>query len=147
MSQTTTPSASAEKSGTANRRILYCNCAYARVVPADTKSAVLAGLSGADVAFDAVPDLCELAARRDKSLERLAAGSQPVDVVACFPRAVRWLFHAADAPLPEDGVRILNMREEQPDSILATVLGTAPEDTVESAPNNAADTATEEATP
>lgn len=108
------------------RRILYCNCAYARVVPAETKAAVLTGLAEADIAFDAVPDLCELAARRDKSLERLATGSTTadteVDIVACFPRAVRWLFHAADAPLPESGVRIHNMREDAPESILEAVL-------------------------
>ena len=40
-----------------NGRILYCHCAYANVVPAATKAAVLEGLSAANVEFDAVPDL------------------------------------------------------------------------------------------
>lgn len=104
------------------RRILYCHCAYARVVPPEVKAKVLEGLSAEGVAFDAVPDLCELAARRDPSLERLAAGSEPVAIVACYPRAVRWLFHAADAPLPEDGVTIHNMRVEEAESLLDAVL-------------------------
>jgi hypothetical protein len=54
-------------------RILYCHCAYARVVPVETKTAVLEGLSQAGVEFDAVPDLCEMAARRDPSMRSSAS--------------------------------------------------------------------------
>ena len=36
-------------------RILYCHCAYAKVVPPAVKAAVLTGLSEADVEFEAVP--------------------------------------------------------------------------------------------
>lgn len=104
------------------RRILYCHCAFSRVVPEDVKGEVLAGLAESGKAFDAVPDLCELAARQDPALDRLAAGTSPVDIVACFPRAVRWLFHAAEAALPEDGVQIHNMRAESSAEILAHVL-------------------------
>lgn len=105
------------------RRILYCHCAFARVVPEEVKGRVLEGLADADVAFDAVPDLCELAAHQDPSLERLAAGSgEELDIVACYPRAVKWLFHAANAPLPEAGVRIHNMRTTEAEAVLADVL-------------------------
>ena len=45
-------------------RILYCHCAYAKVVPPEIKAVVLNALSQADVEFDAVPDLCEMAATR-----------------------------------------------------------------------------------
>lgn len=106
-----------------SRRILYCHCAFSRVVDEDRKRQVLAGLVESGLAFDAVPDLCELAARQDADLERLAAGSEPVEIVACYPRAVRWLFHAAEADLPEEGVTIHNMRAEEPESILARLLG------------------------
>ena len=105
------------------RRILYCHCAFSRVVDEDKKKEVLAGLAASDLAFDAVPDLCELAARHDTDLERLAAGKESVDIVACYPRAVRWLFHAADLELPEE-VRIHNMRADEPSKILADLLGT-----------------------
>ncbi|MEM8993656.1 MAG: hypothetical protein AAGF23_02565 [Acidobacteriota bacterium] len=106
-----------------DRRILYCHCAFSRVVDEDTKSQVLAGLAESGVAFDAVPDLCELAARQDPDLERLAASGCGVDIVACYPRAVRWLFHAAEVELPEDGVRIHNMRAQEPGEILAELCG------------------------
>lgn len=105
-----------------DRRILYCHCAFARVVPKDVKDEVLQGLSASDTAFEAVPDLCELAARQDPSLQRLANGDQPLDIVACYPRAVRWLFHAAEAPLPEEGVTVHNMRTLDAESTLAAVL-------------------------
>ena len=89
-------------------RILYCHCAYAKVVPSDVKAAVLNGLSEANVEFDAVPDLCEMAAHGDPRLRELA-GQGPLTIAACYPRAVRWLFASAAAPLPEQSVRIWNM--------------------------------------
>jgi len=93
------------------RRILYCHCAFARVVPPEVKAAVLARLAEADVEFDAVPDLCEMAARGDERLRELAAGA-PLAIAACYPRAVKWLFASAGAPLPDEGVRVWNMRVE-----------------------------------
>lgn len=91
------------------QRILYCHCAFAQVVPAETKAAVLEQLSASGASFEAVPDLCEMAARRDPALTEIAA-SDGGTIVACYPRAVRWLFTGAGLTLPE-GVRVLNMRE------------------------------------
>jgi len=105
-------------------RILYCHCAYAKVVPTETKSAVLNGLSQAGIEFDAVPDLCEMAARGDVRLRELASGS-PLTIAACYPRAVRWLFAAAGADLAEKNVRVWNMRVEPPESIVNGVLDVA----------------------
>lgn len=104
-------------------RILYCRCAYAKVVPLETKDAVLRKLSDSGVAFDAVPDLCEMSARRDPALKQLAEGGN-VKIAACYPRAVKWLFAAADAKLPEEGsVEILNMRTEEADEVCEKLLG------------------------
>jgi len=92
-------------------KILYCNCTYAKVVPTDVKQTVLRQLSDSGLAFDAVADLCDMSARRDPSLKKIADGGC-TKIAACYPRAVKWLFHAADAPLRDDDVTILNMREE-----------------------------------
>ena len=105
-----------------NKRILYCNCAYAQVVPPQVKEDVLEGLVASGVAFDAVADLCEMSARRDPSMKRLAAEGTPVRIAACFPRAVRWLFAAAEAPLPAEGVEISNMRVEPAEEVLGELL-------------------------
>jgi len=101
-------------------RILYCHCAYAQVVPDDVKKAVLKKLCDSGAAFDAVADLCEMSARRDPALERLASGGA-VKVAACYPRAVKWLFAAAKAPLPLDTTEVLNMRVQTADEIRAAL--------------------------
>ncbi len=104
-----------------SQRILYCHCAYAKVVPPQTKTAVLEGLSRANVAFDAVPDLCEMAARKDPQLAALA-GSGPLCIAACYPRAVRWLFSSAGVTLAEGSATVLNMRTEPAETVLAGLL-------------------------
>jgi hypothetical protein len=100
-------------------RILYCHCAFARVVPADVKSSVLHRLAASEVEFEAVPDLCEMSARQDPRLAELASG--PVRVAACYPRAVRGLFEAAGSPLAESA-QILNMRADPADKVVQALL-------------------------
>jgi len=102
-------------------RILYCHCQYAQVVPPEVKAAVLRKLCESGVAFEAVADLYELSARQDPSLQRLAQGGS-VKIAACFPRAVKWLFHAAQADLPLDGAEVLNMRVQSAEEVVAALL-------------------------
>src|SRR5437879_12695348 len=101
-------------------RILYCHCQYAQVVPPEVKEAVLRRLCESGVAFDAVADLCEMSARQDPSLKRLTEGGA-VKIAACFPRAVKWLFHTAKADLPLDNVEVLNMRVQSPEEVTAAL--------------------------
>ena len=98
-------------------RILFCHCSYAQVVPKEVKEDVLKRLCASGAAFDAVADLCDMSARKDPALKKLVA-SGDVKIVACYPRAVKWLFHAAEAPLPKEGVEILNMRDQTADQIM-----------------------------
>jgi len=97
-------------------RILFCNCTYAQVVPKEVKQAVLQKLCESGVAFDAVADLCELSARHDPSLKRLAEGGA-VKIAACYPRAVKWLFHAAKADLSPGSTEVLNMRAQSAEEV------------------------------
>ena len=101
--------------------ILYCHCAYAQVVPKEVKEAVLRKLCDAGVSFEAVADLCEASARRDEALKRLADGGS-IKIAACYPRAVKWLFASAQAPLPADGTEVLNMRTQTADEIVDSLL-------------------------
>ena len=101
--------------------ILYCHCQYAQVVPKEVKEAVLKKLCESGVAFEAVADLCEMAARRDPALQRLA-GSGAVKIAACFPRAVKWLFHQANAPLALDATEVLNMRVQTANEVMEQLL-------------------------
>ena len=101
-------------------RVLFCNCTYAQVVPAEVKAAVLRKLCESGVAFDAVADLCELSARQDSSLKSLADGG-PVKIAACFPRAIKWLFASGGAPLKPEATEILNMRVQTADDVVAAL--------------------------
>jgi hypothetical protein len=116
----------------AQARILYCRCAYANVVPAEVKHEVLRRLCASGAAFDAVADLCEMSARRDPALGRLAAGEGEIRIAACYPRAVHWLFAAAGAALPQDRVEVLNLRkldaDEAVEKLLAPPCGEGEED-------------------
>ena len=98
-------------------RILYCHCNYAQVIPKETKEEVLRKLCASGLAFDAVADLCEMSARRDPALNALAQSGK-VKVVACYPRAVKWLFASARAPLALDATEVLNMRAQNPQEIM-----------------------------
>jgi hypothetical protein len=99
-------------------KILYCHCQYAQVVPKEVKEAVLRHLSESGVAFDAVADLCEMAARRDPALKQIASGGD-VKIAACFPRAVKGLFHQCDADLAADKTEVLNMRTMTAEEVCA----------------------------
>ena len=101
-------------------RIVHCQCAYARVIPPHTKAAVQAHVDSTSARIESVPDLCEMSARHDPVLQDVA-GTGPVLIVACYERAVRGLFEAAGAPLPQEGVRVLNMRTESAESIAVQI--------------------------
>jgi hypothetical protein len=101
-------------------RIVYCHCAYARVVPPAVKSAVLGNLCASDNAFEAVADLCEMSARRDPALKRLASAG-PLKIAACYPRAVKWLFSAAGADLDPTQTEILNQRDQEAEAIIESL--------------------------
>ena len=91
------------------------------MVPPEVKAAVLRRLADSGIAFDTVADLCELSARQDPSLQRLAAGGGLKSPLV-FPRAVKWLFHAAQADLPLDTAEVLNMRVQTADEVAAALL-------------------------
>jgi hypothetical protein len=107
-----------------SQRILYCHCTYANVVPAEVKQQVLQKLSESGKAFDAVADLCEMSAKRDPALPLLAQ-QHDLQIVACYPRAVKWLFSNAGVQLQPDS-SVLNMRTETAEAIVAQLLSHTP---------------------
>ena len=96
--------------------LLYCNCTYAQVLDPAVKAAVLRRLCDSGQSFEAVADLCEMSARRDPALQRLAA-APGAKIAACFPRAVKWLFASAGAPLDPARTEVLNLRELNADQV------------------------------
>jgi NAD-dependent dihydropyrimidine dehydrogenase PreA subunit len=108
-------------------RIVYCDCSRAEIIPPEVKRQVLIELSGAGVVFESVSDLCGLCADKDTGLQRIAEARE-VRIAACYPRAVKWLFHAAGAPLNGARVRVVNMRELGAAEVVANLISDLPED-------------------
>lgn len=109
-----------------SQRVLYCHCAYARVVPEAVKQEVLAGLAASNLEFEAVPDMCEMSARRDARLAAWVESGDTLQIAACYPRAIKWLFSAAGVELPEERVKIWNMRELPASDIVTSILEAKP---------------------
>ena len=102
---------------TQTTNIMLCTCESFHAAGAGAVAAVRSALGDLPVEVTEVGDLCGLAARRDGRLARLAGAPRSV-VIACYPRAVRWLFAAAGSPLDDQRTQLLNMRTEGADEIV-----------------------------
>lgn len=101
-------------------QIVYCHCAYARVIAPEVKTEVLQHLACSGEEWESVPDLCEMSARKDSHLAALAAQGG-IRIAACYPRAVRSLFQAAGAPLSPEA-KVLNMRAQPAAEVVAGLM-------------------------
>jgi NAD-dependent dihydropyrimidine dehydrogenase PreA subunit len=95
------------------------------VIPQVSKARILGALQAAEIAVESVADLCGMAARRDPRLH-VWAQSDSLAIIACYPRAVRWLFKAAGAPLADGSVRLFNMRTQSPEEIVEALVPEPP---------------------
>lgn len=133
-----------------HRPILYCRCAYAKVLPEDVKDSVLERLIDSNLPFESVSDLCEMSARKDPGLVPLSQQAG-LRIVACYPRAVKWLFSAAGAAIQTDSnqsdsshsdakqpvyIEVVNMRTDSADTVCAK-LGIGKAETTEGAESQA----------
>lgn len=98
------------------KKVLFCHCAYTDMLSGEMKQEILSALANAEVELVEVADLCEMAANKDSSLiEHLASGDTAV--IACHPRAVRWILHSAGVE-KSGTLNILDMRARSAESIL-----------------------------
>ncbi len=104
---------------TEKKNILYCHCKYARVVDKNVKDEVLDGLAASGQPFHAAPDLCEMASRKDPMMDQRAKAGE-LQIIACYPRAVKALYKQAGFEYPDD-ITIHNMREQSAEEILNNV--------------------------
>jgi NAD-dependent dihydropyrimidine dehydrogenase PreA subunit len=103
--------------------ILICRCAHCHKIPGAVCDRIMQGLRKAGIPFQSVHDLCGAAAAANGTLAQWAA-MERLHVVACYPRAVRWLFSRAGAPLKND-VRLLNAASDDADAIVASLTADA----------------------
>ena len=100
---------------------VYCNCTYAKIIDADVKSAVLDRISESGEEVICLPDICEMAARKDPELAKVFDGK--VKLAACYERSVKWLCHKGGIEIDPENVEIYNMREMSADEVCEKFLG------------------------
>jgi heterodisulfide reductase subunit A-like polyferredoxin len=105
-------------------KILFCQCDRDAVIPPEARKEIASALAARPGAV-MVDDLCAAAARHDPILAECAASERLV-VAACHPRAVRWLFRWAGAPLDETRVTFLDLRRLTPAETLAAIGANSP---------------------
>lgn len=103
-----------------NGPVLYCRCEGRSFIPDSRKDEIQSLLESSGKSVTILTDLCGMAARKDPRLKAFA--DQEDTIAACYPRAVRWLFSSAGAPLRES-VQLLNARKQSPEFILSCLTG------------------------
>ena len=102
--------------------ILFCNCGYSDIIDPGLKYQILNTLATTKEHFDAVQDLCELAAKKDPKL-KCWARADSLAIIACYPRTVKWLFNSVNAALDPEKTQFLNMRTNTAQQILSSLFG------------------------
>jgi NAD-dependent dihydropyrimidine dehydrogenase PreA subunit len=100
---------------------VYCECIHREFVSSESREVLLQGLHQSGLEIVTIDDLCGLASQRNPILAAWAENPQ-LTIIACYSRAVRWLFAMAGAPLRcDDSVQILNPRSQSPQEILDAI--------------------------
>ncbi len=107
-----------------SKKILFCNCSYSKIIPAEIKGKILDAIDDSSINYQVVDDLCQICVDHDPKLES-SIEEGPVTIVACYGRAVRWLFKVAGIEL-KDTTDILNMREQSAEDIIQSLTGSEP---------------------
>lgn len=89
-------------------KTLACRCAFSDVIDKTVRRTVLGLLAASEREVEFVDDLCALAERHDPLLREVVA-EEGLTIVACRPRAIRWLFERGGSTLPPS-VRVIDMR-------------------------------------
>jgi len=105
--------------------ILFCECRHYDIFPENIKADILTALKEADIEFEKVDDLCGLSARRDPILHRWAK-TDTLKVAACYRRTIKWLFYAAGVPLEDSAVEVFNMRTDNAQKVISSLLDRDP---------------------
>ena len=88
--------------------VIYCQCKNTEIVSPEIRKTINDWFVQNQLACIWVEDLCGLAAKKDPRLQEWAADENLV-IIACFERALRWLFTLSGTNL-KDNIYVLNHR-------------------------------------
>jgi len=81
----------------------------------------MAGLQELGCSFITVHDLCGMAVKRTSELKRIVDRVDKVAVIACHPRAVKWLFSMAGIKWDTEKLHVINARNEKAENIIGNI--------------------------
>lgn len=97
--------------------ILYCKCDGNEQVDTETRDKIADFLAVSGLEYVEVADFCEQVASTAPLIEELNAKSS-LAVIACFPRALEWLFYAAGIGIKDKNITFFNLREQDADTVI-----------------------------
>jgi NAD-dependent dihydropyrimidine dehydrogenase PreA subunit len=101
--------------------VLFCQCKNAEIISSPLRGEIQGWFLQKRAAHVCVDDLCGMAARKDPHIQEWTAEDNLI-VIACYPRAIRWLFAMAGADL-KDNALILNQRVLSAQEIIGQLSG------------------------
>ncbi len=101
--------------------ILFCSCSGRDFLPEEKKRAIADGLEKSGLKFTTVPDLCGMSAKNQSALKEIGDRGEKNVVIACYPRAVKWLFAMAGIEWDTGRMHVINARVENTERVIEQV--------------------------
>lgn len=106
---------------TGRHTILFCRCVHRELTPRARVDALLTRLQQAGLPVVVVDDLCGTCTATPPAQLPIPADGA-LTVLACYPRAVRWLLHRAGLAVTPASLSVLNLRTQDDNAVLAALL-------------------------
>lgn len=97
--------------------ILFCKCVGTDIIQDEERNLISGFLANSGLEYIEVSDFCDQATIAPDWLEKLKSCSY-LAVIACYPRALNWLFHVAGIP-KKVNIKYFNLREHKAAAIIA----------------------------
>lgn len=99
--------------------ILYCKCANTDLVTEEDRNNISEYLAHSGLEYIELSDFCDQTTLSPAWLKRTLSSS--LVVIACYPRAVDWLFHTSGISVEELNIKYFNLREQKSTDIIAAL--------------------------
>lgn len=101
--------------------ILFCSCSGRSFLSDDARRAITIGLQESGHNFTTIPDLCGMTIKIGGKLKEIVDHSGRITIIACYPRAVKWLFAMAGIEWKSEKMNVINARKESAEKILEKI--------------------------
>ena len=90
---------------------IFCNCSYSGIITQDTKEKIFEKVQKFDTKLLAISDLCFASVKKEKL--QILNNYKKINIIACYPRAVKWILHNAGVDIDNKEIKYFNMRAQR----------------------------------